>query len=148
MAFRATNILPETGYDQAKKVATQVKRFSANRSADLAVGANSDLMLGTVETMLIFKEQFATLTTIPGIGDYAKEQENDPTYDVAAEFTAMLALIDSVISTVTAGFPVDGSDFLLAYTFNPDGSQAPRAFTPPQTVTIRAALDALDAGII
>ena len=148
MAFRATNILPETGYDQAKKVATQVKRFSQNRSSDLVAGGDSDQILGTADTMLIFKGQLTALTTIPGIGDYAKEQENDPTYDVAAEFTAMLALIDDVIATVTSGFPVDGSDFLLAYTFNPDGSQAPRSFTAPATVTIRAALDALDAGII
>lgn len=148
MAFRATNILPETGYDQAKKVATQVKRFSQNRSADLAAGGNSDQLLGTVDTMLIYKEQFATLTTIPGIGDYAKEQEDDPTYDVAAEFTAMLALIDSVISTVTAGFPVDGSDFLLAYTFNPDGSQLARTFTSGQTASVVTALNALDAGIV
>lgn len=148
MAFRATNILPETGYDQAKKVATQVKRFSQNRSSDLVAGGDSDQILGTADTMLIYKEQFAALVTIPGIGDYAKEQENDPTYDVAAEFTAMLALIDAVIATVTAGFPVDASDFLLAYTFNPDGSQAPRAFTSGQTATIRAALDALDAGIV
>ena len=148
MAFRATNILPETGYDQAKKVATQVKRFSQNRSADLATGGNSDQILGTADTMLIYKGQLTDLATIPGIGDYAKDQENDPAYDVTAEFTAMLALIDAVIAAVTAGFPVDGSDFLLAYTFNPDGSQAPRSFAAPATVTIRAALDALDAGII
>ena len=148
MAFRATNILPETGYDQVKKVATQLKRFSENRSADLTGGGNSDQLLGTVDTMLVFKEQFGSLASIPGIGDYAKEQEDDPAYDVAAEFLAMIALVDAVITTVTTGFPVDGSDFLLAYTFNPDGSQLPRTFTSGQTAGVVTALDAVVAGIV
>ena len=147
MAFRATNILPEKGYDQAKKIATSLKRFSANRSADLVGGGDSDNVLGTVDTMILYKTQLNAVATIPGIGDYAKEQENDPTYDVAAEFIALLALVDAVITEVVSTFPVDGSGFLLAYTISPDGTQIPRTFNVAQMVDLRAALDAVDAGV-
>ncbi len=147
MAFRATNILPQKGYDQAKKIATQLKSFSTNRSADLVGGGDSDQVLGTVDTMKLFKSQLNDVATIPGIGDYAKEQENDPTYDVAAEFIALLALIDAVITEVVSTFPVDGSGFLLAYTISPDGTQIARTFNVAAMVDLRAALDAVVAGV-
>ncbi len=147
MAFRATNILPETGYDKAKQIATSLKNFSQKRSASLVGGGNSDNVLGTVNSMILYQQQLNAVATIPGIGDYAKAQENDPAYDVAAEFVALLALIDAVIAEVKLTFPVDGSGFLLAYTMNPDGTQVPRTFSVPQMVDLRAALDAVDAGV-
>lgn len=147
MAFRATNILPETGYDQAKKIATSLKKFSANRSAALVGGGDSNNVLGTVDTMILYKAQLNEVATIPGIGDYAKSQENDPAYDVAAEFVALLLLIDAVITEVVTTFPVDGSGFLLAYTQSPDGTLVPRTFSVPQMVGLRTALDAVVAGV-
>ena len=147
MAFRATNILPQKGYDQAKKIATQLKNFSTKRSADLVGGGSSDTVLGTVDTMRLFNEQLNAEASIPGIGDYAKAQEDDPTYDVAAEFIALLALIDAVITEVVSTFPVDGSGFLLAYTISPDGTQIPRTFNVAAVADLRTALDAVVAGV-
>ena len=147
MAFRATNILPQKGYDQAKKIATQLKNFSTKRSADLVGGGSSDTVLGTVDTMRLFNEQLNAVASIPGIGDYAKAQEDDPTYDVAAEFIALLALIDAVITEVVSTFPVDGSGFLLAYTISPDGTQIPRTFNVAAVADLRTALDAVVAGV-
>lgn len=148
MAFRATNILPQEGYDRSKKIASRLKQFSANRSAALAGGGNSDQVLGTVDSMKLFKEQLVEVATIPGIGDYAKTQEDDPTYDVVAEFTALLVLIDAVVAEVFATFPVDVSGFLQAYTLIADGTQVPRIFTPAQLAGLRTELNAVDAGVI
>ncbi len=147
MSFRATNILPQKGYDQAKKIATNLKRFANKRSADLAGGGDSDQVLGTVDSMILFRQQLNEVATIPGIGEYAQAQENDPAYDVAAEFVALLSLIDAVITEVVSTFPIDGSGFLLAYTMNPDGTQVARTFSIAQMLNLRAALDAVDTGV-
>ncbi len=148
MAFRATNILPERGYERAKQTATGLRRFCNNLSSELAAGGNSKQILGVVDSLVSFKDNLNDVKSIPGMAAYAQEQENDGAYDVIAEFTALLSLIDAAILEVVNTFPTNGSGFLLAETINPNGTREPRIFTGAQLSGIRTVLDAVAVGVV
>ena len=99
-------------------------------------------MLATAQNLKTFRDKLAEISTTPGIAAYAQEQEDDVTYDVAAEFTAMLAAIDACVNQIVADMPDDGT-YILAYSINPDGSLTPRNFTGAQLATTISTLTAV-----
>lgn len=149
MAFRATNTLPVRGYDTAKQTASGLKRFASTQSAAIAGGGDGEQVVGIVDSLVSFKASLSKSAAIPGIGDYAQEQEDDPAYDVAAEFTTLMGLIDDAISEIVTTIPKEvGTDFLLLQTINADGTRVSRDFTGPQLAGIKADLDSIDAAIV
>ena len=54
MAFIATNILPATQYDRAKKLATQMKNQANVRATAFASGANSAEILAALDAVRYF----------------------------------------------------------------------------------------------
>lgn len=87
----------------------------------------------------------------PGLAEYAREQKNktvsDPTFDVVAEFNALIAAIDNVTGWMEANFPKDAGGFILAQTFGASGL-VDRQFTSAQTAGLRTQLDALLNAIV
>jgi len=147
MAFKALNILPDKGYERAKQTATGLRRFCLNLSSDLASGGDSNQVLNVVDSLISFKDNLNAVKAIPGIAGYAQRQESDNAYDVAAEFSTLLALVDAGIGTVVTLFPTDTNGYLLAYKFNPDGTLVPRSFTGAQLSPIRTALGNIASGV-
>ncbi len=90
---------------------------------------------------------FIAARTVPGIGPFAQEQCNDPTLDIAAEFTAMMTQLDATLSSIVTGFPKDVNGYLLYTTFDANGRYVYRQLTPAQTAPIRTNLTALIAAI-
>lgn len=90
---------------------------------------------------------FNTARTVPGIGPFAQEQCTDPTLDIAAEFTAMMAELDNTLSAIVNGFPKDASGWLLYTSFDANGRYVYRQLTPAQTASIRTNLTALISAI-
>lgn len=82
----------------------------------------------------------------PGIGPYAQEQLAEGTLDVAAEFVAMLAAIDTVRTWIRTNFPKDATGYVLARTWGPDGL-VDRTFPASQLGGLKTQLDALIATI-
>ena len=142
MAFRASNLLPEKGYAEARQIAVNIKRSSNDYIAKLAGGTDADSILSALWFFVRNSNRLNELATIPGIGDYAKEQENDPTYDVAAEFTALVALIDDAEAWIRTALPVDGDDYLLIYELNTNSLIA-RGFTAGQVAPLVTKLQAI-----
>lgn len=124
-----------------------MKTIHIKASTDLAGNVNSDMVFRLVDetrsAISILNQQAA----VPGIGAYAQQQFNDATYDVAAEFSNMVAKLTAVVTWIFNNFPKDGSGFLLGYTINADGSRAPRVFAPASTVGLKAAVDGVIAAI-
>ena len=145
MAFRASNILPEQGYDRAKKLAVQIKRLAEARSISFASGATSAEVLSVADNLGALKAGLDEAKTIPGIAAYAQGQEDDVTYDVAAEFSAVLVAVDAVIANIVATIPTDASGWLLINKINADGTLTARSFTGAQLAGLRTVLDALAA---
>ena len=148
MGVRATNVLPRVGYDLAKGVAANLKNYVTNRSTQFQNTINRDIVLVTMQDIRRAKVDLQNSAAIPGIVQYAQDQENDPTYDVVGEFTALIALIDAVIDSVTLTFPTDAGGFLLEKKFAPDGTYTFGTFTGPQLANLRTALDAIAAVVV
>lgn len=92
------------------------------------------------------KDSWNEIKAIPGMGQYAKDQVGDAALDIVAEFNAMLAAVDSVLSWIVANVPNDGT-YILIVTLGSDGRYAYRTFTAGQSSGLRAALDTLIAAI-
>jgi len=146
MAFRASNIVPQTAYQTVKSAAVQLKiNLQGINSRLEAQSATYDFLREVYRTLERANSQFTALRGTPGLADYAKAQENDAAYDVVAEFTAMqgsitaaLAWLDSNVPTnVTAKAPASWGDGTLIAT----------EFTPAQTSGLRGVLSAVIASI-
>ena len=132
MAFKASNVIPATEYNRAKNLAVQLKRQAETRATSFASGATSAEILSAADHLNAFRSQLSVIGSTPGIAVFAQAQENDPTYDVATEFTDLLAAIDAVIAEIVVTLPKDANDWLLIQKINADGSLSPRAFTGAQ----------------
>jgi len=63
---------------------------------------------------------FNEIAAIPGIAEYAISQEDDPLYDVVAEFQALVAVIGIAVAALAAAFPRDVDGKLLIATMPTD----------------------------
>lgn len=148
MAFRATNLIPAEEYERAKRLAIQVQRLADARAIEFATGATSAEILALVDNLSSFKTGLQAAKDVPGIVDYAIAQEDDPLYNVATEFTAMIAAITAVIDEVVTTLPTDVNDWLLINKIELDGSLTPRSFSGAALATIISLLTALSATIV
>lgn len=147
MAFRASSIVPSDAYQTVKRSAVQLRVNMVGMKSQLAAsGANYQFLQDIYLTLKRANSQFDALKVTDGLGDYAKAQENDPAYNVAAEFIAMQGAIVScmgwldanVPTTVTAKSPSawDGISIIS------------NTFTPAQTVGLQTALQGVIDTII
>ncbi len=148
MAFKASNVIPDKAFTDAKSIAVSVKRTAQRSATDFtSIGGDSNDIFGLLSSLLNNRERLFDLRDTPGLGAYAQEQESDGTYDVVAEFNAMIALIDATTDALIAAIPKDGSGYLLMETINAEGSRVPRTFTVGNLSGIKDLLVALVAGI-
>lgn len=143
MAFRATNTIPETALTRIKEQAVQIQRLAQNRRNVLAAGnTGADIVLALLDNLIAQQATLDGLSSTVGLAQYAKDQENDQTYDVVVEYNALTAAIDAVVTEIVTTFPT--ATFL---TLNPDGSRSFQQLTPVQTARLRTELDVLIAAI-
>jgi hypothetical protein len=137
MTFRALNTLPDKAFTEAKSLAASIRSQAQQAATDFtSTGADADRILSLIRRLIGARKRFNELKTTPGLAAHAQEQENDPTYDVAAEFTAMLATLQAAEDALIAAIPRDGSGYLLLQTMNAQGDLGPRQFTPAQLNSI------------
>lgn len=143
MAFRATNVIPQIAYQKVRGAAANVK---TNCAAFIAQLAASGATYGFLRDIYVFLKnadaQFDALATTPGLALYAQQQEADGTYDVAAEFTAMQATIDTATGWMEANVPVSVTATAPAQ-WTATGPLIATAFTPAQTAGFRTVLQAV-----
>ena len=141
MTFRATNIIPQRGYELAKARATKLRSWSQQMSAMCNTDLPAQQLIAILSGLSGHKNELEIAKNTNGIVAYAKDQENDPAYDVAAEFIAVLVLIDDAIAVVQAtNTNVLINDWTLTgISWN--------SFTPAQTATLKSALDDIVAAI-
>lgn len=139
MAFKATAEVASEAFTHLRVRMAGVKSRASNRSAAMAAGnVGSDLILALRQNLVNDKAFLQSKSSVNGIVQYAKDQYDDQTYDVTAEYTAAVAALDAVIANIDATFPWS--------TFQTDFDTY-QQFTPAQTATLRGLLDTLDAAI-
>lgn len=140
MAFKATNVIPEDAYKRAKRTAANVKLHSnAAITKFAATGAN----FADLRDLYVFLKNadadFGSISTTPGLAAYAQAQENDAEYNVAEQFTAMRASIQSAMAWVSANAPTNVTALAPA-SWTSEGTLIATTFTVLQTAGMRAQL--------
>lgn len=144
MAYR-TNALAITLEDMNRRIARLKLLVQQYRTAsDTALSA--DQITDLWQLLKVERTGLVSAAAMPGIGVYAQNQVNDATYDVVAEFNAMVTAIDAATAWIEGNFPKDGSGFLLAHSFGPS-SIAARSFASASLAGLKTQLDAIIARI-
>jgi len=147
MSFKASNALPAHAYDEAKRVAVQLKNFCDARASNWAAGSNAAQILAAVDNLNAFKTRLETVSVTPGIAAYARDQENDQNYNVVSEFAAMRGALDTAITQIVAAVPKDANGYILMYEISANGDLIPRTFSGAALVNVIANLSAISATI-
>jgi hypothetical protein len=142
MAFKASNIVPQDAYAILKRGAVQLKvNLQGINSRLAASNADYAFLQDIYLTLKRYQTQATTLAATPGIVAYAKDQEDDQTYDVVAEFNTMTATITSALGWLDANVPTNVTAKAPA---DWDGGVIiSNEFTPAQTSVLRTRLTAV-----
>ena len=144
MAFLASNLIPQDAYQRAKQLAWGLRSVASAAIAETAGGSNADRLVLLLAHLRSLQAQLVDIADTPGIAAYARDQEGDAEYDVAAEFTALLAALDDVGDWIAAAMPKDGSGYLLLWTLDAaTGNRVPRTFTGTQLGALGTKLQTL-----
>lgn len=126
--IEAKNVLDESQTLRVKSVAGTANAMDIMRQGTILADA---------------LDWFAIARATPGIGPYAQEQVNDPTLDLAAEFTAMVNSITTCRNWIVNNVPRDAGGFFLGVTILSSGRYQWRVFTAAQLSGLVTQLDAV-----
>ena len=148
MAFRTDGL--GKAYQKAQNESIRVKQFATQANAALAAGTvSANAVIQVMTNLKSSIEVWDTVSGLSGISVFAQTQEDDPTYDVVAEFLAMRTAAVSAVDWVFDNFPKDNQapNYILKDILSTDGSISVRQFTPAQTTGLQTALTDLIAAI-
>ncbi len=146
MAFRTDGL--SKAYQRAQTEAIRVKAFATQaRNALLAGTVSANAIIQIMSNLKSTVEVWDSVSSVPGIAQYARDQEDDQTYDVVAEFTAMRAEAVASRDWIITNFPTSAGGFIEKDTLEADGAITVRQFTTAQTTGLQTALADLIAAI-
>ena len=129
---------------QAGMVKTYAQRLDAKSSTGTCT---IDDILNAARGIYNAKQALAALASTPGLPAYAKTELNSASYDIAAEYAAMLAQINATLAWIAANLPKDGSGYVLDYQVDATFAKVPRTFTSGSLAALRTQLAALVATV-
>lgn len=147
MPFRASNQIPSKGYDEAKAEALRTRRTAEQYAATFAASGNADQIYGLLRLLAQHRARLQEIAAIPGLADYARAQEADAAYDVAAEFVSVIAAVESTITWMQAAIPVSAG-YEQMYS-RPNGIDlVPRVFTSAALAPLITRLQAIASAVV
>jgi len=140
MAFIASQITLQKGLEEALNFAVQEKAILNNWNAQLAgniTGIDAMNMLANLGRVL---EVFNRVSILPGLAVYAQQQFGNDTYDVAAEFTAMVTALTAIQTWLKTNIPANAVSIV-------NGTLTGTTYTPAQTAELKTLVIAAAATI-
>jgi len=135
MTFRANNLIPQIGYNQARKDVLKLKAWCINMSTQLDATQPAQTLIDILYSLSLHKAVLNNIKGIPGLAEYARAQENDPTYDPVAEFLNIISLINA------AGLLIQSNNVnILINSWTNTGIEW-STFTPTQLLPLKAAIE-------
>ena len=145
MAFK-TDLTAHEAFTAAKTVARDRKQDAVNIRAQSEAGTlAAATLLGFFGRLNAAVTNLTSYAAVPGIAAYARAQYDNEQYDVAAEFTAMLAVMTDTRDWIVANFPASGG-YIQREQISASGV-VDRVFSANATASLRTELDALIATI-
>ena len=135
-------------YSKAQNESIRVKAFATQaRNALIAGNISANAVIQIMSNLKSTIEVWDSVSSLSGIAAYARDQEDDQTYNVVAEFLAMRNGAVAVRDWVITNFPKSAGGFIEKDTLESDGAISVRVFTPAQTAGLQTALADLIAAI-
>ena len=146
MAFRTDGLAK--AYQKAQNESIRVKAFATQaRNALIAGPVSANAVIQIMTNLKSSIEVWDSVSSLSGIAQYAKDQEDDQAYNVVAEFTTMRTEAVAARDWVITNFPKSTGNFIEKDTLELDGAITVRQFTPAQTTGLQTALADLIAAI-
>lgn len=147
MAFPAsTDPLADALIDVRRTAESLKARCITARDQMASDSVSSNVILRLADVLRKAIDTFNGAAGVSGITDYARNQYDDPSLNIVAEFNAMLTACEGARDWIVTNFP-QHNGFLLAQSIAADGTVSQRMFTPTQTATFRTQLDNVIASI-
>lgn len=142
MAVNTTSLAAGEVYKQIQNETKNLRSLCVARKAKMAAGTfNADDLIALRADCLGLAENIQAAAGVPGIVDYAKTIEDDPAYDVAAEYAALRTLclqLETLVNTLIAANLTDANGYVLLYKIVQGQSNLdPRVFAAGQTATLQ-----------
>lgn len=139
MAFRSDK---KATYDSITNRISALKSYLADSIAQMAAGnVSGNLIKEVLLTLIQAKTEMTAAASVPGIGDYAKAQEGDLLYDVAAEFSTLSTAIDTAGGWILTNMPASGG-YIQLEEWDASGVTV-RTFAPAATAGLRTNLQVI-----
>lgn len=146
MAFEASSQIPTYAYERARALANRMKNFLTTQRNIFVQSGDMDQIIEVLKKLNEYNTDFSDFSSVPGIAQYAKDQQDDQAYNVVGEFNAMVTAVVSARDWIVVNMPDDGT-YLLGHTIELDGSVTPRPFTSGQLSGLVTELDAVIATV-
>ena len=143
MTFRASNSAPVQEYAAAKGLIAGIRRSALLRVQQFSTGTDGYEIMDLLGQLVNAKAKMLEVAAIPGLAAYAQAQENDPTYDVVAEFQNVVSLVTAAIDEIVATYPTSAGGYAEVFSINPSGAKTPRAFNSAQVAALSTRLQAI-----
>ena len=147
MAFIASTQVPDDVYSNIKGQVLNLKTFADSKVSEFATGGLSNEVLRVLDVLVTTRNRMDAVSAIPGITEYAQTAEDDPAYDVIAEFQTVRAAVVAAITEIQNTFPVSANGYAEEFEFGQDGARVYRLFTEAQLSGLRTALQNISATI-
>ena len=146
MAFRVGGL--GKAYIKVQNEAIQLRAFAVQAQTNFAAGnMSANAVISVLTRMTGSIAVFDATSSIPGLAAYAQNEENDPTYDVVAEFSSMRIEAIGTRDWILTNFPTAVSGEIIKDTLEPNGDITVRQFTSVETAGLQSALGLLIASI-
>jgi len=140
MAFKASQLPLQRGFERALDVAGQEKRtldaWDTRLNGNIT-GLDAVEMLNNLDRVLAI---FSEVAALPGLAAYAQSQFSNATYNVTAEFDVMINALAAVQSWLKTNIPSTAISIV-------SGVMVGATYTPAQTAPLRALVVAAAATI-
>ena len=140
MAFIASTLSLQQGLQQAMSLAIQEKNYLTTWSQQLNGNIDAKLALSWVANLNNIIAQFNALAALPGMQAYAQQQFGSGTYDIGAQFTAMVASLQAILTWLQTNLP-SGAVTIV------NGVEVGQVYAPAATASLKALVDAAAATI-
>lgn len=131
MAFIATNLPLQRGFEQLCSVALQQKTYLDNWNTRLAGNITA---LDAMEIVASIKRALLSLDSaaaLPGMQTYAQQQFGNASYDVAQEFSVMRASLQSIVNWLQTNIPANAITIV-------QGAPVGAIYAPAATAPLKA----------
>lgn len=149
MTFPASTITTSEAWDSIRKQAVRLKAYVQNMRDKTATGDVERQRFIDLQRFLDSSvDTWDSLTATPGLQAYVRDQVDNQTLDVAAEYLAMRTAAIALRDWIFAAIPTDaGSGAALLFIVDSEGNQQDIMVTTAQSATFRTEADTLLATI-